>query len=127
PFPYTTLFRSPVLTRIMISVSDFFRDWLWLVAIIIVIAIAGFYKALQQPAFRMKVHKKLAQAPIIGQLVCTSDSTRLASTLGILARSGVPLVEAMGISSQVVNNLAICEAVLQATKRVREGGSLSHA
>src|SRR5699024_194840 len=52
----------PVLTRIMISVSDFFRDWLWLVAIIIVIAIAGFYKALQQPAFRMKVHKKLAQA-----------------------------------------------------------------
>lgn len=117
----------PVLTRIMISVSDFFRDWLWLVAIIIVITIAGFYKALQQPAFRMKVHKKLAQAPIIGQLVCTSDSTRLASTLGILARSGVPLVEAMGISSQVVNNLAIREAVLEATKRVREGGSLSHA
>jgi len=117
----------PLLTRIMISVSDFLRDWLWLMVLGIVLALVAFYQALKKPSFRMAVHQRLAKAPLIGVLVCTADSTRLASTLGILARSGVPLVEAMDISSQVVNNLAIREAVFAATKRVREGGSLSHA
>lgn len=117
----------PMLTRIMITVSDFLRDWLWLVALLITIAVVVFIRALKHPQFRMRVHIRLAKMPIMGQLVCTSDSTRLASTLGILARSGVPLVEAMAISSQVVTNLAIRDAVLEATRRVREGGSLSHA
>lgn len=117
----------PILTRIMITTSDFLRDWLWLVALVLTVAVVIFLQALKSPAFRMKVHIRLAKMPIIGQLVCTSDSTRLASTLGILARSGVPLVEAMAISSQVISNLAIREAVLEATRRVREGGSLSHA
>lgn len=117
----------PTLTRIMIFVSDFLRDWLWLVVLVIALAVVAFVRALKNPNFRMKVHTRLAQMPIMGQLVCTSDSTRLASTLGILARSGVPLVEAMAISSQVISNLAIREAVLEATRRVREGGSLSHA
>lgn len=117
----------PILTRVMISVSDFLRDWLWLVALAFTIAVVVFIQALKNPAFKMKVHIRLAKMPIIGQLVCTSDSTRLASTLGILARSGVPLVEAMAISSQVISNLAIRDAVLEATRRVREGGSLSHA
>jgi len=117
----------PILTRIMIAVSDFLRDWLWLVALLITIAVVIFIRALKNPKFRMRVHMRLAKMPIMGTLVCTSDSTRLASTLGILARSGVPLVEAMAISSQVITNLAIREAVLEATRRVREGGSLSHA
>ncbi len=117
----------PLLTRIMISVSDFFRDWLWLVALLLVMAGVAFFRAMRHPRFRMAVHIRMAKAPLLGRLVCTSDSTRLASTLGILARSGVPLVEAMAISSQVITNLAIREAVLEATRRVREGGSLSHA
>src|SRR5699024_6637497 len=117
----------PLLTRIMITVSDFLREWLWLMVPGIELALVAIYQALKKPSFRMAVHQRLAKAPLIGVLVCTADSTRLASTLGILARSGVPLVEAMDISSQVVNNLAIREAVFAATKRVREGGSLSHA
>ena len=56
-----------------------------------------------------------------------SDSARLASTLGILGRSGVPLVDALFIAAQVVGNLAIREAVVTAAARVREGGSLSRA
>ena len=42
-----------------------------------------------------------------------SDSARLASTLGILGRSGVPLVDALFIAAQVVGNLAIREALGQ--------------
>src|SRR5690606_33148679 len=117
----------PMLTRVMITVSDLFRDWLWLAVLLIVVGIFAFVRAMRAPSFRMRVHTRLARMPLIGKLICTSDSSRLASTLGILSRSGVPLVEALAISSQVVGNLAIREAVNQAAARVREGGNLSRA
>lgn len=117
----------PALTRFMITLSELFRDWMWLVVLLIVLGLIVFARAMRSPAFRMRVHIRLARSPLIGKLICTSDSSRLASTLGILSRSGVPLVEALAISSQVVSNLAIREAVHQAANRVREGGNLSRA
>ena len=117
----------PVLTRLLIGTSEFFRDWLWLLALAIVVAVVAFVRAMRQPHFRMAVHQRLATMPLIGSLLRASDSARLASTLGILSRSGVPLVEALSISSQVVSNLAIREAVRDCAARVREGGSLSRA
>src|SRR5690606_16792931 len=85
----------PMLTRVMITVSDLFRDWLWLAVLLIVVGIFAFVRAMRAPSFRMRVHTRLARMPLIGKLICTSDSSRLASTLGILSRSGVPLVEAL--------------------------------
>ena len=117
----------PTLTRVMINVSDFFRDWLWLAVLLIVTGGIAFVRAMRSPAFRMRVHQRLARMPVFGKLICTADSSRLASTLGILSRSGVPLVEALAISSQVVGNLAVREAVKKAAGKVREGGSLSRA
>ncbi|MCB1837469.1 MAG: type II secretion system inner membrane protein GspF [Alcanivoracaceae bacterium] len=117
----------PFLTRAMIAVSEFFQNWIWLVFLVIVIAIIGFSRAMREPAFRLRVHRRLAGMPMVGTLLRAGESARLASTLGILGRSGVPLVEALVISEQVIGNLAIREAVRHAANRVREGGSLSKA
>lgn len=117
----------PWLTQALIVISDFVRNWLWLVALLAVAGAVAFVRALQNPAFRFRVHQRLAALPALGTMLRSADSARLASTLGILARSGVPLVDALVISSQVVNNLAIREAVRTAAARVREGGSLSRA
>lgn len=117
----------PFLTRLLIGTSDFFRDWIWLVVLVIAALIIGFARAMRRPEFRMAVHQRLASMPLVGGLLRAADSARLASTLGILSRSGVPLVEALAISSQVVTNLAIRDAVKDSAARVREGGSLSKA
>lgn len=117
----------PLLTRIMIVISDFFRDWLWLVALLVTAAAVLFGRAMREPAFRLRVHKRLVTVPLIGGVLRAADSARLASTLGILGRAGVPLVEALAISAQVVSNLAIRDAVKEAAARVREGGNLSRA
>ena len=117
----------PWLTQALIVLSDFVRNWLWLMVLVAAAGIAAFVRALQNPAFRYRVHERLAQLPALGRMLRSADSARLASTLGILSRSGVPLVDALVISSQVVGNLAIREAVRNAAARVREGGSLSRA
>lgn len=118
----------PLLTRVMISLSDFFRDWIWLVALILVAATIAVVRALRNSeALRYRLHARLTRLPLIGRLFRVSDSARLASTLGILARSGVPLVDALFIAAQVVSNLAIRQAVEEAARRVREGGSFHKA
>jgi len=117
----------PLLTEIMIAVSHFFRDWIWLVALILVVALVSFARALREPGFRLRFHRWLIGVPMMGTLLRAGESARLASTLGILGRSGVPLVEALAISEQVIGNLEIRQALRHAATRVREGGSLSKA
>lgn len=53
----------PLLTRIMIVISDFFRDWLWLVALLVTAAAVLFGRAMREPAFRLRVHKRLVTVP----------------------------------------------------------------
>ena len=117
----------PFITVAVIALSDFVRAWGWLLALVVIGGAIAFSRAMREPAFRMRVHRRLAGLPLIGTMMRASDSARLASTLGILGRSGVPLVDALFIAAQVVGNLAIREAVVTAAARVREGGSLSRA
>ncbi len=118
----------PLLTQVMITLSDFFRDWAWLVALVVVALVIAVVRALRRnQSLRQRFHAELVKLPLFGRLLRVSDSARLASTLGILAQSGVPLVDALFIAARVVSNLAIREAVTNAAKRVREGGSLNRA
>jgi len=117
----------PTLTRLLVSTSEFFQNWTLALVVVMTTAVVIFLRAMKRPEFRMAVHRRLVEMPLSGPLLKTAESARLASTLGILSRSGVPLVEGLAISGQVVGNLAIREAVRVAANRVREGGSLSKA
>jgi general secretion pathway protein F len=117
----------PLLTRIVMAMSDFARGWGWLVVLLIVVAVVIFMRAMRDPRFRLRVHQRLVNMPLVGTMLRAGDSARLASTLGILGRSGVPLVDALFIAAQVVGNLAVRNAVKNAAAKVREGGSLSRA
>ncbi|MDO6805530.1 type II secretion system F family protein, partial [Wenyingzhuangia sp. 1_MG-2023] len=62
--------------------------------------------------------------PGIGGFAKDANTARFGSTLAILTSSGVPLVDAMRIASQVVDNIPIKKALTEATLEVSEGGSL---
>ena len=117
----------PWLTRALIGVSDFLRAswWLWLAAIIAAVWAAR--RALRLPVPRLRFHRWLLRLPLVGTLVRGVNSAQLASTLGILVGSGVPLLAALQAGAGVVNNLPMRQAVEEATRKVREGGSLSRA
>lgn len=117
----------PMLTEVVIFMSDSVRAWGWLAGLILAAAIIMFSRALQNERFRFRVHQRLITFPLVGTMMRAADSARLASTLGILGRAGVPLVDALFIAAQVVGNLAVRDAVRTAAARVREGGSLSIA
>jgi general secretion pathway protein F len=117
----------PWLTRALIGLSDFLRasGWLWLVAI--GGAIWAARRALARPGPRLRFHRWLLRLPLAGTMVRGVNSAQLASTLAILVGSGVPLLTALQAGAGVVANLPMRQAVEEAARRVREGGSLSRA
>ncbi len=117
----------PWLTRALIGLSDFLRAswWLWLAAI--GAAVWAARRALARPQSRLRFHRWLLRLPLAGTLVRGVDSAQLASTLAILVGSGVPLLAALQAGAGVVNNLPMRQAVEEAARKVREGGSLSRA
>ncbi len=123
----TTGQKLPLVTRILISISDFVRAggiW-WLVGIAVIII--GARAALKEKHIRYRWHVTILKLPLVGRLVRGINAARLTSTLGILTQSGIPLLNALQYAVQVVNNLPMRAAVEDALRQVREGGGLSRA
>ncbi|MGH8492085.1 MAG: type II secretion system inner membrane protein GspF [Moraxellaceae bacterium] len=119
--------QLPFLTRALIALSHFVKTvgpWLLLLMIV-----AGFMlrPMLKQEKNRYRLHAWQLRMPLIGKLVRGANAARFASTLSILTRSGVPLVEALRIAAEVSSNLLIRDAIRQAAVKVTEGGSLARA
>jgi len=119
--------QLPILTQLLISGSDFMRQYgIWLV-----IAIAGsiflFNRWLRIESNRRRWHAFLLRVPLVGKVVRGSNTARFARTLSTLTASTVPVLEALRISSEVVTNLPMKGAVEDAAVRVREGAPIGRS
>lgn len=117
----------PGLTQLMLDISHLITNYGLVIAVVLAIAWAAFIYALKNPKFKYRYHLFLLAAPGVKSFTKSANTARYISTLAILTSSGVPLVEAMRIASQVVENLPIQAAVKEATIQVSEGGTLSRA
>ncbi len=118
----------PLLTRGMIAASDFLRQ-AWPILIFGGIATVWLFRRTlrNSESFRRSWHARMLGWPVIGRLVRGANTGRFMRTLGILFGSGVPILEAMRIGTQVVENLPMREAIEEAAKRVREGQGLGRS
>ncbi len=119
--------KLPLLTRAMLAFSHFLQQFFWLLLLITIGGVFGFRAALRRESSRRKIHLRLLDLPIIGRLVRGVNTARFTRALSIQVGSGVPVLDAMSISSQVITNLPMRESVEEAARRVREGASISRA
>jgi general secretion pathway protein F len=117
----------PLVTRVLIAMSDFARDTGVFVVAAVVIGIVVFVLALRNKETRFRWHRFLLRTPMAGRLLRGLNAARFADTLGILTTSGVPLLNALQSAVPVVTSLPMRAAVEETLKQVREGGSLSRA
>jgi general secretion pathway protein F len=111
----------------LIAVSDFLRNNGLVMLILLVVAIAGFSYLLRNTAVRRRFHKVLLVIPLVSRLERGLNTGRFARTFSILTASGVPVLESLRISAQVISNLPMKDAVTEATARVREGAGIAAA
>lgn len=123
----TTGAELPILTRLLIGISDFLREWWWLLIAGIAAAAFGVWRLLKIEGPRRRYHRLLLRLPLIGRITRGVNTARFTRTLSILAGSGVPVLEALKISAEVIMNVPMREAVQEASLRVREGGAISRS
>ncbi|MES2817684.1 MAG: GspF family T2SS innner membrane protein variant XcpS [Pseudomonadota bacterium] len=117
----------PALTRGLIATSNVVKSWGWLMALGAAAGVMGLRLALRDETRLRRWHSFVLKVPLVGGLARATNTARFASTLAILNRSGVPLVEALSISAQVIANRRIRDKVIEAAQKVREGSSLTRA
>ncbi len=117
----------PLLTRIMIALSDLLQHWWWLILLLIIVIVMFIRSLLKQPAIRLQVDHSMLSWPLIGRLARGVNTARFARTLSILSASAVPLLEGLRIAGEVVGNHYLKQIIAEATTRVREGSSLRAA
>ena len=119
--------KLPLLTTMMLAVSNFVRGYGIYVAVGLIGAFFMWRRALQNPDLKRRWHTWLLTAPIYGKFERSLNTARFASTLAITTGSGVPILHALDTSRDTLSNVAMKELVEQASASVREGVGLARA
>jgi general secretion pathway protein F len=119
--------QLPLLTRIVIGLSAFLANYWWVLLLVLIAAGFLFWRALQQPAFRLYVDRKVLQIPVIGKLLRNLHAARMARTLSTMVASRLPLLEGLRLTGGTIRNKLLLQANDDIVEAVRSGGSLSGA
>ncbi|MCB9584287.1 MAG: type II secretion system inner membrane protein GspF [Polyangiaceae bacterium] len=117
--------QLPWYTRLLIFVSDIVAGYWWLLIGLIVVGVIGFRRWKAKPEGRKKWDKFRLRVPLFGRLNLLVAVARFSRTLSTLLSSGVPLLTAMGIVKNVLENALLEEVVSNAIGSIREGESIA--
>jgi len=111
----------PVITQVLVAISDFLRFQWWILLIVTVAAIVGIGFYYRTNNGRHVIDRILLRLPVLGTLIQKSAIASFSQTFGLLLKSGVNIVEAIDITKGTAGN-AIVEDILSETKDAVQRG-----
>jgi type IV pilus assembly protein PilC len=117
----------PLVTRIIVAISDVIRGHFLLLAVAIVALIVTFVAWLRRPGQKARFDHLVLRIPVVGDIAAKFATSQMARTLATLLGGGLPLVNALDIASKSVGNQFIARELDIVSARVREGVSFSSA
>ncbi|MFO8083902.1 MAG: type II secretion system inner membrane protein GspF [Desulfobacterales bacterium] len=115
----------PVYTRFLILISGFFQKFWWAALVLAVAGVAICRKLLKNDNVKYAFHKLLLKAPGMGEFIRKISAVRFSIMLGSLLENGVPMLAAMQIVKNTVDNTVISGAIESVAKEVGKGRSLA--
>jgi len=115
----------PLATRMLIGVSSLLQSYGWLVLLLLFGTALLVRRWARSPRGGLTVDRLALRAPLFGHLNLLVATARFSRTLATLLQSGVPLLRALDIASNLLSNRVLRQAVTTATSQVREGEGLA--
>ncbi|OGL75688.1 hypothetical protein A3F52_03545 [Candidatus Uhrbacteria bacterium RIFCSPHIGHO2_12_FULL_47_11] len=116
--------KLPAITKGLFAVSDFVREWWWIIifGLIGLVAAAIFY--IRTPDGRQMWHDLQLRVPVFGPLLKKIYQARFANNLSTLIRGGLPIIQSLKISGDVVGNLTYTRIVNEVADQVKTGATI---
>jgi general secretion pathway protein F len=115
----------PWYTKLVFDMSGFMVDYWWVLIIGAFLSYAIFFNWKRTPSGSAQWDAIILKMPIVGKLARTIAVSRFSRTLSTLLRGGVPMLAAMGIVRNVVNNEVLASAIDIARDNISEGESIA--
>jgi type IV pilus assembly protein PilC len=119
--------QLPLITRIIVRVSEFLTGNFWLLLVVLVAGGAVLYSWVKQAGQRARLDRWLLGVPMLGEIARKFATSQMARTLSTLLGGGLPLVNALDIAARSVGNRFIAGELDIVGARVREGSSFAGA
>lgn len=119
--------EMPLITKIVVAVGSTLQSFWWVFAGLIIGGVFWLRRQRAEPVSRLKLDTRILGWRIVGSLIAKLETARLMRTLGTLLKNGVPLLSALSISRNVMNNAALAEAIDEAANEVKTGSGLGFA
>ncbi len=117
----------PLPTRIMIAVNHIFQSYWYVVLgffLSLLIVLKRYVKTKRGRYFWDYLQYRI---PVLGPLFLKIGLSRFTHTLGMLNRSGIPILQALEMTSTTVDNILLAQSIEGVKQRVSEGSSLTDA
>lgn len=114
----------PLMTRVLIASSAFMVDWWWLLLAALAAAVIGVRAWIATPAGRHSWDKHKLRLPLAGKIIVKGTMARFARSFALAQRSGVPIVQALTLVAQTVDNAYLASRIEQMRDGVERGESI---
>jgi type IV pilus assembly protein PilC len=117
--------KLPPTTRVLLDSSAWFRGhWYWVVGAVLASGVSGWIWS-QTDAGRRSIDRVLIMLPILGPVIRSFATARLARVIGVLVEGRVPLLEALQLAREAAGNAVYADLVAHAEDAVTKGEVMS--
>lgn len=126
---FTSIFESygaelPLMTRMLIAMSGFFRKYTIYLAIVAALGFIGFKLYGNTEGGRLKLAKLALKIPVLGNINQLNAASQFANTMTTMLSAGLPLTKAISITANVLDNYYISQEIGKVSGRLAEGHGL---
>lgn len=111
----------PLITRIVVAVSDFIATFWWLLLGLAILGVLTFTWMLKRDRERFVIDGLLLKMPIFGTIVMKSQIALLTRSLAVLLQAAVPILTAIEITERIVSNRVIRKGLREAREMMAQG------
>lgn len=126
-FKESGITNLPITTRILIVVTDFVNKYLYAIMVLVIGGGVAFWRFLATEKGKIWADKAKLKAPLFGPILRNLYLARVAESLSTLIKAGISILDALRITSELVDNSLFQTILLDSEENVRGGGNISES